>query len=273
MFRRKIVGSAIGFVGKSCVVLGGLGAVGATMCVSRVPSGHIGIRDTFGQISDRYNQPGLVFKAPWTMIHKLSVQTQMEHIAATCPSREGLNVELEGSVFYKVNPDKAVELYKTVGKQYRKVILQPTARALVRKLTAAHEVKDLYSDSRADLEDSLKTSLKTELEPRGIEIEATPFQKIVLPEKLTQSIEQKLQMEQDNMRMDFVLAKEQKEAERKKVEAQGIADFQKIVSKGIDSNLLKWKGIEATEHLANSPNAKVVVVGGADGLPLILNGK
>ncbi|MFZ0456598.1 MAG: prohibitin family protein, partial [Ignavibacteriaceae bacterium] len=107
--------------------------------------------------------------------------------------------------------------------------------------------------------------------PRGITVEAAPLRQITLPARLTESIEEKLKAEQESQRMQFVLQRETQEAERKRIEAKGIADFQEIVSKGISEQLLKWKGIEATEKLAGSSNSKIVVIGsGKDGLPLIL---
>jgi len=107
--------------------------------------------------------------------------------------------------------------------------------------------------------------------PRGIIVEQAPLRQIQLPERLTKSIEEKLQAEQESQRMEFILTREKQEADRKRIEAKGIADFQEIVSKGISEQLLKWKGIEATEKLANSTNTKVVIIGsGKDGLPIIL---
>jgi regulator of protease activity HflC (stomatin/prohibitin superfamily) len=110
--------------------------------------------------------------------------------------------------------------------------------------------------------------------PRGIIVEATPLRNVGLPPQLTDAIEQKQRADQESQRMDFVLRKEKQEADRKRIEAQGIADFQRIVAAGISEQLLRWKGIEATEKLANSANAKVVIVGGGkDGLPIILDTK
>ena len=117
------------------------------------------------------------------------------------------------------------------------------------------------------------TQLQSLVEERGIRIEATPLRTITLPPRLTQAIEEKLQAEQESQRMQFVLLKEKQEAERKGIEASGIADFQKIVTKGISEQLLRWKGIEATEKLANSQNTKVIIVGGKDGLPLIMDAR
>jgi len=141
----------------------------------------------------------------------------------------------------------------------------------VRSVTARFEAKALYTASREKLAGEIHDELQKIVGPRGITIEAAALRQIVLPNRLTESIEQKLQAEQESQRMAFILEKEKQEAERKRIEAKGIADFQDIVSRGISDQLLKWKGIEATEKLANSQNSKIVIIGsGKEGLPLIL---
>lgn len=189
------------------------------------------------------------------------------------PSREGLVVELNISVQYRLDPGALVELYRSVGLDFEDVILNPLVHAAVRSATSARDAKALYTSEREQIRRDLLESLNGALNSRGIIVEDVPLRSIVLPQKLTEAIERKLQMEQESQRMDFVLQTERLEAERKAIEAKGIADFQSIVSTGIDERLLRWKGIEATSELAKSQNAKVVVVGsGKDGLPLILGG-
>ena len=140
-------------------------------------------------------------------------------------------------------------------------------------MTARYEAKALYTASREKLAGEILEELGKLVGPRGITVEQAPLRQIKLPDRLTKSIEEKLQAEQESQRMAFVLQKEEKEADRKRIEARGIADFQDIVSKGISDQLLQWKGIEATEKLANSSNTKVIVIGsGKNGLPLILGG-
>ena len=187
------------------------------------------------------------------------------------PSQEGLGVQLEISLLFKLDPEKANDIYKTVGANYEEIILIPQFRSVVRGVTARFEAKALYTASREKLAGEIHDELQKIVGPRGITIEAAALRQIVLPTRLTESIEQKLQAEQESQRMAFVLEKERQEAERKRIEAKGIADFQDIVSRGISDQLLKWKGIEATEKLANSQNSKIVIIGsGKDGLPIIL---
>jgi prohibitin 1 len=205
---------------------------------------------------------------------KLSVKTQEIKEAMDVPSREGLTVGLEVSVLYHLSPTKAAEVYRSIGPNYVEVLLEPQFRSVARGVTAAYDAKALYTSEREHLAQAIRADLEKLVEPRGIDVEVTPLRKVTLPAGLTQAIEDKLKSEQESQRMQFVLIKEQQEAERKRIEARGIADFQDIVARGISEPLLRWKGIEATEKLAASPNAKVVIVGsGKDGLPIILDTK
>src|SRR5690606_33353271 len=189
------------------------------------------------------------------------------------PSKEGLNVELEISLLFSLSFENANRIYKTVGENYAEKILLPQFRSVVRGITASYEAKALYTAEREVLSNKIERELSNLVNQRGISLEAAPLKQIKLPAGLTASIEEKLKSEQESQRMQFVLEREKQEAERKRIEAQGIADFQKIVSQGISDQLLKWKGIEATEKLAGSNNAKVIVIGsGKDGLPIILGG-
>jgi prohibitin 1 len=190
------------------------------------------------------------------------------------PSKEGMTVQLEISALYHLNPEKAAEVYKSVGENYVEVLLEPQFRSVARGVTAGYEAKALYTSEREMLAQILLTDLEKLVEPRGITIESTPLRRIGLPPGLQASIEAKLQAEQQSQQMQFVLTKEKQEADRKRIEAQGISDFQNIVARGISEQLLRWKGIEATEKIAQSPNTKVIVIGaGKDGLPLILDTK
>ena len=238
-----------------------------------IPAGTVGVVDFLGSVSDETLKAGVNIVNPAARIEKFSVKTQEIKEVMNVPSKEGLSVQLEISLMYRLNPDKANEIYKTVGSNYREIILLPQFRSVVRGVTARYQAKALYTASREKLASEIIRDLNSLVEPRGITIEEAPLRQIVLPARLMKSIEEKLQAEQESQRMAFILKKEEQEAERKRIEAKGIKDFQSIVSEGINDQLLRWKGIEATEKLANSPNAKVIVIGsGKDGLPLILGG-
>ena len=214
---------------------------------------------------------GLRLVNPFAHVLDMSIKTQEIKETMEVPSKEGLTMQLELSVLYHLDPPKAAEVYRTVGLDYADVVLVPQFRSVARGVTASYEAKALYTSEREQLASLIAGELRKQVEARGVAIESTPLRRIGLPARLAQAIEEKLSAEQESQRMQFVLQKEQQEAERKRIEAQGISDFQRIVSQGISDQLLKWKGIEATMEIARSQNAKVIVVGsGKDGLPIIL---
>lgn len=236
-----------------------------------VPAGHVGVVDFFGTVSENTLKAGINIINPLARVIKFSIKTQEIKEVMEVPSKEGLAVELEVSALFHLNPEKAAEVYKTVGENYVQIILEPQFRSVARGVTAGYDARSLYTSEREMLAQTILKDLEKIVEPRGITIESTPLRRVRLPDGLRAAIEAKLQAEQASQQMQFVLMKERQEADRKRIEAQGIADFQNIVARGITEQLLRWKGIEATEKLASSPNAKVIVIGGKDGLPLILN--
>lgn len=238
-----------------------------------VPAGTVGVVDFLGNVNDNTLKAGVNLVNPMAKVIKFSIKTQELKEVMNVPSKEGLSVQLEISLLFRLDPDNANIIYKTVGPNYAEIILMPQFRSVVRGVTARYQAKALYTASREKLAGEIMDELEGLVGPRGITIETAALRQIILPERLTKSIEEKLQAEQESQRMAFVLKKEEQEAERKRIEAKGIKDFQTIVSEGINDQLLRWKGIEATEKLANSTNSKVIVIGsGKDGLPLILGG-
>ncbi len=249
-------------------------AVALLQGVTIVPAGNVGVVDFFGTVSPVTLKAGINLVNPLARVVKFTVKTQELKEVMDVPSKEGLTVQLELSALFHLNPEKAAEVYKTVGPDYLHVVLVPQFRSVARGVTASYDARALYTSEREQLAQTILKELQSIVEPRGVTVESTPLRKVGLPPGLTASIEQKLQAEQESQRMQFVLQKERQEAERKRIEAQGIADFQAIVTKGISDQLLRWKGIEATEKIAASPNTKVVIVGaGKDGLPLLLDTK
>jgi regulator of protease activity HflC (stomatin/prohibitin superfamily) len=248
--------------------------IAAVQMFTVVPAGTVGVVDFLGVVSDNTLRPGVNLVNPMANVVKYSFKTQELKEIMTIPSKEGLPIEIEISLLFRLDPSKVNEIYKSVeGGDYLNVIIMPQFRSVTRGVTVKFEAKALYTEAREALAEEIKTALQERVGPRGIVIEEVPLRQIKLPSKLSLSIEEKLQAEQESQRMEFILKKEEKEAERKRIEAKGIRDFQSIVSEGINQNLLRWKGIEATEKLANSPNSKIVVIGsGKDGLPLILGG-
>ena len=241
--------------------------------ITVVPAGHVGVKDLFGKVAANVLPPGVHLIVPFTRVHKMSIRTFELKETAEVPSKEGLMMDLEGSVLYRLDPLKAAEVYKTVGVNYAEVILVLQARSAIREITASYDAKALYSSEREQIARETFELTQKMMGGRGVIVESVLLRKIGLPAIVANAIQEKLKREQESEQMKFVLTRESQEAERKRIEAQGIADFQKIVAAGISAQLLEWKGIEATEKLAMSPNAKVVVVGNPrNGLPIILGG-
>lgn len=252
------------------ILLLAAGALLALNSVACVKTGHVGVVTVFGKVTGRVIPEGMHLVNPLARVHELSIKTQEVKERAAVPSKEGLIMGLEASVLYHLNPDNADEVFQKTGANYAEVLLVPNFRSAMRGVTAANLASTLYSDARESVARQIMADVQAQVQPRGIVIENVLLRDLQLPETLKQAIEAKQQAQQEAQRMEFVLQRERQEAERKRVEAQGIKDFQNIVSEGISDRLLEWKGIEATVELSRSANAKVVVVGSAKtGLPLI----
>ena len=246
--------------------------IAVTQTFTVVPAGNVGVVDFFGIVSENTLKAGINLVNPLARVIKFSVKTQEIKEVMDVPSKEGLTVQLELSVLFHLNPEKAAEVYKSVGENYVSILLEPQFRSVSRGVTAGYEAKALYTSEREMLAQIIMKDLEKIVESRGITIEATPLRRVGLPEGLTSAITEKLRAEQESQRMQFVLTKERQEADRKRIEAQGISDFQNIIARSLNQQVLTWKGVEATEKLANSQNTKVIVIGsGKSGLPLILN--
>lgn len=239
--------------------------------VAYVPAGHVGVLTFFGRVTGDVLHEGTHFVNPFKINNVMSARTQEVKESASVPSNEGLIVTMDTSLLFHVNPGTVAELYRTVGPNYVDVLVEPNLRSAIRESTASHSANALYSGEREKVAQEIIAALDRELSKRGIVVENILLRDIQLPAALKQSIEAKQQAEQESLAMSFRLQKEKQEADRKRIEAGGIRDFQQIVAQGISPQLLEWKGIEATETLAKSPNTKVVVIGNPkNGLPLIL---
>lgn len=238
--------------------------------VKVIPPGNVGVLVFMGKIYGTIVE-GIHLINPLSSVELMSVRTQEVFEHAEAPSREGLNVVLEVSCLYHLMPDQADRVYRQLGPHYEEVVVKPQFRAAIRGATVKHEAKDLYTSGRELVSNEIYKDLGESLGQRGIMVENILLRKIDLPKQVVEAINAKLAADQEAQRMQFILIKEKQEAERKRIEAQGVQDFQKIVSQGISDQLLRWKGIEATSHLAESNNTKIIIVGGKDGLPIILN--
>jgi regulator of protease activity HflC (stomatin/prohibitin superfamily) len=260
-----------GFLKLAAVVIVAILLLAST---TSIPTGNVGVLTLFGRVTGDVLGEGIHLINPLKSVQKMSVQTQSLKESANVPSDEGLILALDTSLLFRLDRNQAAQVYQTVGENYAEKIVEPTLRSAIRSATSSQPANALYTNARDLVQDKILEDLKKELTARGIIVEAVLLRDVQLPAMLKSSIEAKQQAEQDALRMNFILQKEKQEAERKRIEAQGIADFQKIVAQGISPQLLEWKGIEATEKLATSNNAKVVIVGNAkNGLPLVLEPK
>jgi len=240
-------------------------------CVARVDSGNVGVLSLFGRVTGEVLPEGVHLISPFKANNQMSIRTQEIKESASVPSSEGLVMSLDTSLIYHLSPEKAADVFQKIGPHYVEVLIVPNLRAAIRESTASHTANALYTGEREMVAKQIFEQLSQKLGDRGMAVESVLLRDIQLPSSLKTSIEAKQQAEQEALAMNFRLQKETQEAQRKRIEAGGIRDFQQIVAQGISPQLLQWKGIEATETLARSSNAKVVVIGNPrNGLPLIL---
>jgi prohibitin 1 len=263
--------------GISYLRLIGVGIVGFILVilffssVTRVGTGHVGVLTLFGKVTGETLGEGIHLINPMKTNNEMSVQTQTIKESANVPSSEGLMMALDTSLIYHLNPDRAAEVFQKIGADYEEKVVEPTLRSAIREATASHTANALYTSEREIVANQIQSEVTAELNKRGLTVENVLLRDINLPATLKASIEAKQQAEQEALAMNFRLQKETQEAQRKRIEAAGVRDFQQIVAQGITPSLLEWKGIEATETLARSANTKVVVIGNnKNGLPLIL---
>jgi regulator of protease activity HflC (stomatin/prohibitin superfamily) len=239
--------------------------------VTRVGTGHVGVLTLFGRVTNETLGEGIHLINPLKTNNEMSIQTQTLKESASVPSSEGLMMSLDTSLIYHLTPDRAAEVFQKIGADYENVVVEPTLRSAIREATASHSANALYTGEREMVGKQIFEQVNEQLTKRGLTVENVLLRDIQLPATLKASIEAKQQAEQEALAMNFRLQKETQEAQRKRIEAAGVRDFQQIVAQGITPSLLEWKGIEATENLAKSPNSKVVVIGNnKNGLPLIL---
>ena len=241
--------------------------------ITKVDTGNVGVLTKFGRVTGDVLPEGIHLIDPLKSSNELSVRTQEQKETAAVPSSEGLIMTLEASLLFHLDKDRAADVYQKLGPDYRGKIVEPTMRSAMREATSSHGANALYTGEREQVAKEIEANLASQLSARGIVVEKVLLRDIQLPESLKRSIELKQASEQESLAMQFKLQKEKQEADRKRIEAQGIKDFQTIVAQGITPGLLEWKGIEATEKFATSPNSKVVIVGNSkNGLPLVLGG-
>jgi regulator of protease activity HflC (stomatin/prohibitin superfamily) len=273
--RAKVIDASGG--GGGLLRLIGLGIIALVLVilffssVTRVDTGHVGVLTLFGRVTGETLEEGIHLISPLKTNNEMSIQTQSIKESANVPSSEGLMMALDTSLIYHLNPDRAAEVFQKIGADYQDKVVESQLRSAIREATASHTANALYTGEREMVAKQIQDRISEDLGRRGITVEAVLLRDIQLPATLKASIEAKQQAEQEALAMNFRLQKETQEAQRKRIEAAGVRDFQQIVAQGITPSLLEWKGIEATENLAKSENTKIVVIGNSkNGLPLIL---
>jgi prohibitin 1 len=243
-------------------------------CGTNIPSGHHGVkylRFRGGTVMGKVYGEGFKWHMPWNSFFVYKTQTDERREDLHILSADGASIEMEASIWFRPIVDKLDSLQVTVGSEYYAVVVGPALRGEARSIVGRYKPDEIYSTKREIISSEILEAVSGVLDDKFIDIENVIIRNVVLPPKITDAINEKLAADQEQQRMQFILLREKQEAERKKIEAQGIADFQKIITQGLTANLLRWKGIEATLQLAESPNTKVVVIGSAEnGLPLIL---
>jgi regulator of protease activity HflC (stomatin/prohibitin superfamily) len=260
-----------------------LGSSGA--CVKQIDAGEIGVKKLFGSIQNDVLNSGLHFINPLLDVTRLDVKTQnytMSGVhdegnkagddAIRVLTSDGLEVTIDLTVLYRVVAADAPRLLRETGDDYRDKIVRPITRTKIRDNAVYYQAVDLFGSKRDEFQQRIYKSIEDDFKKRGLMLEQLLVRNITLPNSVKASIESKINAEQDAKKMEFVLLKEKQEAERKRVEAQGIADYQKIINTGLTDQQLQYEQIKAMKELALSANAKVIVMGKGN-TPLIIDGK
>ncbi|PEN13028.1 peptidase [Longibacter salinarum] len=218
---------------------------------------------------------GLKVHAPWVDIIRYDVRVQEQLEKITALSSNGLSIGMDVSVRWKPDAGKLPQLHTTYGTDYYKKLVQPELRSAAREVVGLFTPEELYSSKREELQTEMIDRVRTGVETEYVTIEAVLIRDVRLPQQIQSAIENKLKEEQEAQRYEYTLQKEELEAERKRIEAEGEAEYQRIITESLSPEFLRFKGIEATRELAQSSNSKVVVVGGSEsgGLPIILGGQ
>ncbi len=267
-------------IGIVAIVIGVLSS-----CIKQIDAGQIGVTSMFGKVQDEVITSGLNFVNPLVTVNTIDVRTQNYTMSGVHAEGEvagddairvltadGLEVVIDLTVLYRVQSSQAPKIVREIGYDFKNVIVRPITRTKIRDNAVYYTAVDLYSVKRDEFQSRIFKTIEENLKIRGLVLEQLLVRNIVLPATVKASIEDKIKAEQDAQKMQFVLQKEKQEAERKRVEAQGIADYQKIISSGLGDKQLQYEQIQIMKGLITSPNAKVIIMGGGK-TPVILDSK
>ena len=256
-------------------------------CITIIKPGNVGVKVLFGRVFENdILENGMHVINPLMDIEVFNSKTQnytMSGIhdegnkegddAIKVLSSDGMEITMDLSVLYKVNPKSAPKILKEIGSDYQDVVIRPITRTRIRDNAVFYQAVDLFSARREEFQNRIFKTIQKDFEKRGLILEQLLIRNITLPESVKKSIEAKINAEQESQKMQFVLAKEKQEAERKRVEAQGIADYQKIISVGLSDNQLQFESIKAMKELAKSENSKIIVMGSGKNSILLNTGQ
>jgi regulator of protease activity HflC (stomatin/prohibitin superfamily) len=252
--------------------------------VVMIEAGEVGVQKLFGKVSDNTLESGLNLKNPLVVVIPFNIKTQNYTMSAVRDegskvgddairvlSADGLEVIIDLTVLFRAIPAETPSILKEIGEDYMNVIVRPICRTKIRDNAVYYEAVALYSTKRDEFQNRIFASIEKDFKNRGLVLEQLLVRNITLPASVKTTIESKINAEQDAQKMAFVLQKEKQEAERKRIEAQGIADYQKILSTGLSDKQLQYEMIKA---ISTSPNAKLIIWGnGSKNTPLIIDGK
>ena len=254
-----------------------------TSCIVQIDAGEIGVQKLFGKIQNDVLYSGLHFINPLVEVEHVNIQTQnytMSGVgdegtkagddAIKVLTNDGLEVTIDLSVLYRVIPNNAPRLLQQTGLDYEDKIIRPVSRTRIRDNAVYYDAVALFSTKRDEFQQRIYKSIEKDFNARGLLLENLLVRNITLPESVRKTIEQKINAEQDAQKMQFVLQKEQQEAQRKRIEAQGIADYQTIISQSLTDKQLQYESIKAQLEIAKSPNTKVIIMGKGN-TPLIMD--
>ena len=252
----------------------------------QIDAGKVGVKSLYGSVQPDVLESGLHLINPLLDVTEFDIQTQNYTMSAVhgegaeagddairVLSNDGLEVVIDLTVLFRVSPESAPKIFKQIGVNYSDKIVRPVTRTRIRDNAVYYDAVALYSTKRNEFQQRIFKTIEADFKLRGLVLEQLLIRNINLPTSVKASIESKINAEQDAQKMTFVLQKEKQEAERKRVEAQGIADYQRIISTGLSDKQLQYEQIKAQKELAASPNTKIIFMNGRGNTPVILSDK
>ncbi len=285
-----LAGSAIELIRKMrwlLILLGvGLMVLGSgTSTFRQIDAGHVGVQKIFGKVQDNVLYEGMNLVNPLVDVIEISTQTQNYTMSAITDegqkagddairvlAADGLEVTIDLTVLYRVTAADAPKIIREIGVNFEDKVVRPMTRTRVRESSVAFSAVELYSTKREAFQTSIKQAIEKDFSTRGLVLEQLLVRNINLPQSVKESIERKITAIQESQRMEYVLDKGKQEAELKRVEARGVADAQQILSSALTDKVLQYEMIKAQRDLANSPNSKVIIMGGGKGASILLGG-